>query len=52
MDCNMPVMDGLETTKEIRKLLKECKQEQITIIALTAYVTDNFKNKCMNAGMD
>lgn len=49
MDCNMPIMDGLQATREIRKLVS---QKNTTIIALTAYSTDGFERKCLLAGMD
>ena len=48
MDCNMPVMDGFQATKEIKKMLGE----QVYIVALTAYSTDSFRVKCIEAGMD
>lgn len=50
MDCNMPVMDGLQATQEIRKLVD--KDDSIHIVALTAYTTDDFEKKCLNIGMD
>ncbi|TNV84152.1 hypothetical protein FGO68_gene1404 [Halteria grandinella] len=49
MDCNMPVMDGLRATQEIRRLMPEVS---IRIIALTAYSTEGFEQKCLAAGMD
>ena len=52
MDCNMPIMDGLQATAEIRKLEKDYKLDKIYIYALTAYATDIFKNKCLNSEMD
>ncbi len=53
MDIQMPVMDGLEATKEIRKIEKEKKIiEPIKIIAITAYVMERDRNMCLNAGMD
>ena len=45
----MPVMDGFQATKEIRK---EFDPSQIHIAALTAYASDAFENRCYNAGMD
>jgi len=49
MDCNMPVMDGFQATKEIRSLLGD---EKIHIVALTAYTSEAFEKKCLNIGMD
>ena len=47
MDCNMPVKDGYQATREIREKGGAGKAK---IIALTANVQD--KDKCMDAGMD
>jgi signal transduction histidine kinase/CheY-like chemotaxis protein len=49
MDCQMPVIDGYETTKIIRK--KE-KIRQPYIVAMTANAMRGDKEKCLNAGMD
>jgi len=56
MDCNMPIMDGFESTKAIRDLIP-CpsigKMRNFPyIVALTAYSTDSFKQKCLQAGMN
>ena len=49
----MPVMDGIQATQEIRKLEITAKiRNRITIIALTAYSTEMFTDKCFMAGMD
>jgi len=45
MDMKMPEMDGLEATKEIKKLRPE-----IPVIAQTAYVTETDKQKAFDAG--
>lgn len=50
MNIMMPVMDGLTATREIRKLL--CGSKQPKIIAFTAYMLPNFKEICLEAGMD
>jgi CheY-like chemotaxis protein/HPt (histidine-containing phosphotransfer) domain-containing protein len=50
MDCQMPIMDGYEATKRIRKL--EGKQKHAIIIALTAYAMEIDKNKSFQSGMD
>ncbi|GEP50561.1 hypothetical protein FNO01nite_12330 [Flavobacterium noncentrifugens] len=50
MDVNMPVMDGLEATKHIRKI--QGSQSKIHIIALTAEVSPEMENEIRNAGMN
>jgi osomolarity two-component system sensor histidine kinase NIK1 len=53
MDIMMPVMDGLEATKEIRKIESESADStRIPIIAVTANTLDNDKDKCISLGMD
>lgn len=51
MDIHMPVMDGIEATKKIRELEKNSKAH-IPIIALTASVTQEERQKTINSGMD
>ncbi len=50
MDCNMPEMDGYETTNKIRQLTGEVSQ--IPIIAMTANVLKGDREKCIQAGMN
>ncbi|OAN11530.1 hybrid sensor histidine kinase/response regulator [Photobacterium jeanii] len=50
MDCQMPVMDGFEATRNIRQ--HEEAGKHIPIIALTANVVKEEKEKCFEAGMD
>ncbi len=52
MDIRMPVLDGLETTKTIRREEKSSAHLPIPIVALTAQATTNFEEECKNAGMD
>ncbi|OEE34674.1 hybrid sensor histidine kinase/response regulator [Vibrio genomosp. F10 str. ZF-129] len=50
MDCHMPEMDGYEATKEIRS---QCPWSQnIAIIALTANVISEGRQKCFDSGMN
>ena len=52
MDIQMPIMDGLEATKEIRKIEMERKvKDPIKIIAITAYVMERDRSMCLGAGM-
>ena len=53
MDLMMPVMDGFEATKEIRKIESMEKERRYTpIIAFTANTLNNDHDKCVRGGMD
>ena len=53
MDLMMPVMDGFESSMEIRKLDNEEKSRGYThIIAFTANTLNNDFQKCVEYGMD
>ena len=58
MDCRMPIMDGFDATLEIRKLEaadllpQGAHKKRIAIIALTANVSSEDKEKCYRSGMD
>jgi len=47
MDLNMPVMGGVEATREIRK-----ENATLPILALTAAVVQEDMDKCLKAGMN
>ena len=48
MDVQMPEMDGLETSKKIRKQWPNGPK----IIAMTAYALEGDRERCLEAGMD
>jgi len=51
MDCQMPIMDGYEATKQIRELELKGKK-RIPIIAMTANAFRETKERCFECGMD
>ena len=50
MDCQMPVMDGFDATKAIRKILGW--NNRIPIIAVTANAMEGDRDRCLQSGMD
>lgn len=51
LDCEMPEIDGFQTTMEIRRREDESKK-RVPIIAITANAFIGYKEKCLSAGMD
>ncbi|MCP5160550.1 MAG: response regulator [Hahellaceae bacterium] len=49
MDCHMPIMDGYEATRAIRK---DLEINDLPIIAVTANVMHGDREKCFSAGMN
>jgi CheY-like chemotaxis protein len=50
MDCQLPGMDGLEATRQIRKKLSAGRP--VRIVALTANTSREIRERCLAAGMD
>ena len=52
MDCQMPIMDGFEATRNIRSYESVNGMQRTPIIALTANVSDDDRKACLESGMD
>jgi PAS domain S-box-containing protein len=50
MDMQMPIMDGIEATIQIRKM--EIPKKNTIIIAMTANAMDEDREKCISSGMN
>jgi signal transduction histidine kinase/CheY-like chemotaxis protein len=53
MDCEMPILNGWETTTRIKELYEKNEIDSIpAIIASTAHSSETIKQRCFDCGMD
>ena len=51
MDIDMPIKNGIETTRELIKFFKENNHKKTKIIGLSAFHQENIIHESLNAGM-
>lgn len=52
MDCQMPVLDGYEATKAVRRLPRDHFNYNVPILALTSHGSSRNYNECILSGMN
>ena len=52
MDIQMPAVNGLEATRQIRELESDLNRTRTPIIAMTAHAMKGDRERCLQAGMD
>jgi CheY-like chemotaxis protein len=48
----MPIMDGIESTRHIRRYERECALEPVALIALTGAANPNTRQEAFTSGID
>lgn len=52
MDCQMPILDGYDTTRAIRSGKAGPQNQSLPIIAMTAHAMNGDKERCLASGMN
>ncbi|WP_312955785.1 response regulator [Stutzerimonas nitrititolerans] len=52
MDCEMPVLDGFEATRQLRKWEISAGRPRTPVVALTAHIFSEHRERAREAGMD
>jgi len=52
MDCQMPVLDGWQATRDWRERERQIGGRRVPIVALTANAVPGDRERCLAAGMD
>lgn len=52
MDMEMPELDGISTTREVRRIEAQGSARRLPIIAMTANALEEDRQRCFEAGMD
>lgn len=52
LDCQMPILDGFATAKEIRRLERERDKGRLPVLAVTAWAMYDDQQLCLQSGMD
>ena len=52
MDCEMPVLDGFSATEQLRAWEAEEKRPRTPVVALTAHILSEHKERARAVGMD
>ena len=52
MDCQLPGLDGYETTRLIRQPETDVRNHEVAIVAMTAHAMTGDRQRCLAAGMN